>query len=181
MLSDYIQIYDKAVPAEICDQLIDFYHSRPYQDEGRLRAVTVKPSGPWDRDRVTALTDLVGSKLRSLAEQYGEQLGVREWWPDHYAQESLRVKCYLPELQHCFPPHVDVDRRANSTRFLSFLIYLNDSDAGTEFSARSEIVAAEQGRVVVFPPQWQWPHQGLKPRSAAKYIASSYLHYAPDQ
>jgi hypothetical protein len=64
-----------------------------------------------------------------------------------------------------------------ATRFLAFLFYLNDSDAGTEFPLEGITVEAKQGRLVIFPPGLQWPHIGHEPRLGDKYIMSTYLHY----
>ena len=33
------------------------------------------------------------------------------------------------------------------------------------------------GRVIVFPPTWEYPHTGLPPKNDSKYIMSTYIHY----
>ena len=33
------------------------------------------------------------------------------------------------------------------------------------------------GRVIVFPPTWEYPHLGLPPKNDSKYIMSTYIHY----
>jgi hypothetical protein len=38
-------------------------------------------------------------------------------------------------------------------------------------------VQARQGRCVIFPPNWLYPHRGLQPQDTDKYILSTYLHY----
>ncbi len=34
-----------------------------------------------------------------------------------------------------------------------------------------------EGRLVIFPPMFAWPHAGLKPWSENKYLLHSYIHY----
>lgn len=174
----YLKTYDHAFTSEFCSELISVFESNPrlWEEEGRLTALSLRDREPW-ATKWSELREQISTVVNQLAEQYGQDLKCREWWPDSYAQETSRIKRYAPELYQCFPPHVDVDRRANSGRFLSFLFYLNDSDAGTRFVSLDHTVSARQGRCLVFPPQWQFPHEGLLPQSEPKYILSSYLHY----
>jgi hypothetical protein len=58
--------------------------------------------------------------------------------------------------------------------------YLNDVEEGGETEFESEFgftVKPKQGRMVVFPPMWMFPHRGKQPISNSKYILSTYLHY----
>lgn len=119
--------------------------------------------------------------LRALAEQYAVTWATWQgisFLPQDYSMEGMRIKCYRPHSGDQFRTHVDVANRASSSRFLSFLLYLNDSDAGTHFARDSHTVPAQEGRVVLFPPLWTHPHAGLEPKgSTTKYILSTYLHY----
>ena len=38
-------------------------------------------------------------------------------------------------------------------------------------------VKPKRGRMLMFPPTWQYYHAGLKPISGMKYLLHSYLHY----
>lgn len=174
----YLRTYDSAFSPEFCSELVGVFDSNPrlWEEEGRLTALSLRDREPW-ATRWSLLRDAVSTVVNQLAEQYGSDVNCREWWPDTYAQETARIKRYDPSRSQCFPPHVDIDRRANSGRFLSFLFYLNDSDAGTRFVDLDFTVEARQGRCLVFPPQWQFPHEGLAPKREPKYILSSYLHY----
>lgn len=177
-MHQYLQVYDSVFTAEFCSELIQHFdtQSRYWEEEGRLTALSLRDREPWAvvwgqlREQITTV-------VNRLALQYSSDVNCREWWPNDYAIETARIKRYDPQRNQCFPPHVDVDRRANSSRFLSFLFYLNDSDAGTHFVNMDRVIDARQGRCLMFPPQWQFPHEGLAPQGGSKYIVSSYLHY----
>ena len=78
------------------------------------------------------------------------------------------------------PPHVDVMRAEESRRFLTAILYLNDSGGGeTIFPGLDLTVAPAAGRMVVFPPLWLFPHAGLAPRDRPKYILHRYMWYEP--
>ena len=108
-------------------------------------------------------------------------------WPERYGYEAIRMKRYLDNDYDRFDPHVDVLNHATARRFLAFFIYLNDVDDGgeTEFYTFTKpgtyipyAVKPQRGRLLMFPPTWQYYHAGLKPTSGKKYILHSYCHYA---
>ena len=78
-----------------------------------------------------------------------------------------------------FLDHVDVGNYESARRFLVFFVYLNDVAVGgeTEFVSLDLKVSAECGKVLVFPPTWQYRHAGKSPVSNDKYIVGTYLHY----
>jgi len=129
----------------------------------------------------TEATDLLTDKIYSVAADYvttwGRVEGV-DLLPSTFAMEGMRIKCYRPNGLDQFKLHVDVANRDSSGRFLSFLLYLNDSDAGTEFPLEGKTVEAREGRLLMFPPLWTYPHIGHMPKDGStKYILSTYLHY----
>ena len=38
-------------------------------------------------------------------------------------------------------------------------------------------IEPEQGKLIMFPPLWMYPHAGEAPKSNDKFILGSYLHY----
>ena len=67
----------------------------------------------------------------------------------------------------------------SARRFLVLFFYLNDVEEGGEtyFQDIDFTVQPKEGRLLIFPPTWMFPHAGLKPVSNDKYIAGTYLHY----
>jgi hypothetical protein len=83
-----------------------------------------------------------------------------------YMLESFRIKRYEPTASGMFPPHVDVTSSVSMHRMLAVLWYLND---------------VSQGRLLMFPPTFMYPHAGLAPKGRAKYIIGTYLSYVRPQ
>ena len=90
--------------------------------------------------------------------------------------EALRIKKYKADGNDRFDMHIDVSNGAAAHRAVAMLFYLNDNDGYTDFPTKNIRVKPKKGRVVIFPPTWEYPHTGTKP-STEKYIMSSYLHY----
>ena len=185
---DYIRVIDSAFDQATCARACAQFE----QDSARHwvngdRCIELDLFGAAKTSRWTPATQTRENAWRAFADQVVATLTTcvteyRTKWdplhmmPDTWALEGLRVKCYRP-MTHEFRLHVDQANRASSPRFLACLIYLNDNSAGTEFPQFNLTVGAKAGRILLFPPTWQYPHRGLMPTTDTKYIASTYLHY----
>lgn len=78
-----------------------------------------------------------------------------------------------------FKPHVDQDAGGTISRVFAIIMYLNDVTEGgeTEFPHYSIKVKPEKGKVLIFPCNYLFPHQGNMPISNDKYIATSFINY----
>jgi hypothetical protein len=169
-LSDFIRVYDKAVPEQLCDELIQL--------------MQVEKGKRFDTDayRFTQLDLMEGhsekgielvTQVMPLLELYMQEVKCAEFLP-FASFENVRIKLYNPGDE--FTPHVDVVNHETARRALVFIIYLNDNDGDTEFQLAGVKVTPKRGRMVVFPPLWMFPHSGKAPTSD-KYIAMSCVHY----
>ncbi len=91
--------------------------------------------------------------------------------------EEFRIKRYYNNGNEKFDEHVDVNDIDSSIRAVAFLFYLNDNDGNTLFPLHNLNIQPVSGRVIVFPPTWEYPHTGLPPKIDSKYIMSTYIHY----
>ena len=101
--------------------------------------------------------------------------------PFGYAKhfEEFRVKRYKVGGIDRFGEHVDVATHASAKRCVAMLFYLNSVPVGghTVFPQQGESFRPTKGYVTIFPPTWEYPHEGQPPLSNTKYIMSTYLHY----
>ena len=100
--------------------------------------------------------------------------------PKSFSIEEIRVKRYQNDGIDVFDDHVDVGDHLSAARYLAFIFYLNTVEVGGEtvfLGSNNYIVKPKPGQVVVFPPNWQFPHKGCPPISGNKYIMSSYLQF----
>lgn len=183
-LADYIRVYDNALPAHFCAQLIQGFQENV--DAQRINGRGVRAGLEH-----SAWTELVISKLADQA-FLGFFLNQIEHWLQRYNDEvrlsipvplrpntaPLTMKRYRAGHDEAFQPHFDsIDAVAG--RYMVFLWYLNDVvDGGeTEFCDLGLKVSARTGRLLMFPPYWMYQHAGLPPRSGDKYILSTYLMF----
>jgi len=186
--NNFIRVIDNAVSSELCEQIIAEFkrdHTLHHHDGDRyieLETYDQRGQGKWNPKleararRWNPLTDSIAQTVVEMTTDYRARWDPYLMTPQVWSMEGIRVKSYEPNV-HEFRLHVDQGNRDSACRFIACLIYLNNNEAGTEFPQEQFTVSAEQGRMVLFPPNWQFPHRGLMPTINTKYILSTYLHF----
>ena len=178
-LNDYIRVCP-ALAETNCNDLIQTFNEnekKHVRRENKVQNFTeLNLNGVAD---IYTLNCLV-RKIRTLTNIYTDHnpTGGR-FFPSEYGFEEFRIKRYNTD-EDSFGPHVDVGDLNSSRRFLAFLFYLNDDFEGgtTVFKTPdTHIIKPTVGEVLMFPPTWQYPHEGRPVKSGTKYIMSTYLHY----
>ena len=178
-LSDFIRVAP-ALDSRTSEDLITTYYKNEDKRARRLNRVQSFTELNYNQVAEEHLMNCLVRKIRTLVNIYKDHnpTGGR-FFPEKYGVEEFRIKCYN-EAEDCFSQHVDVGDANSSKRFLAFLFYLNDNfDGGnTVFKLPDkEIIKPKQGDVLMFPPTWQYPHEGKPVIAGTKFIMSTYLHY----
>ena len=192
-MDNFIKVYDNVIDEDSCQLLIDKFEASEDQYEvvrqvERDKAISFSQINLLDHNKDWAS---VAAGAMEMFQDYilhyiNDCKIMPKQWPTTYGLEAVRIKRYLPNDFDRFDPHVDVMNYETSRRFLAFFIYLNDVDEGGETIFLSinkpgtyipVKIKPEQGRLLMFPPTWQYYHAGLKPVSDKKYLMNSYCHY----
>ena len=182
-LEKYVRVYDDALDVNTCRAIIDQSSKikwerwnrdgRPQFDQFNVTGEAEVPpmDGPW-----TKIHNEMILSIRKYTNQYMDDVGCVDQWPMENALEQLRLKRYKVGENDRFEWH-DVGDHSSARRFLAMFYYLNDVEKGGETEFSHTKVKPVQGRVLMFPPMWMFPHAGLAPVSNDKYIIGTYLHY----
>ena len=178
-MDNYIKCYDNVVTDEFCDDIVSKFENDYTQHEQWpinnpfFTQINLQKSGIWESEQ---------SELKEVFEKY-IKLYKKECeidgnqWPNSFGLEPFRIKRYLPDGQS-FRPHVDVNTKQNSTRFLAFFLYLtNNKEGSTIFTKHKVKSSCTKGSLLIFPPNWLYLHSGEKCVETNKYIVGSYAHY----
>jgi len=191
-MDNYIKVYDDVIDETSCKELIkkfedahETFETVHQEDDGSaisFEQINLLVQG-WS-DVQKGLLEL----FQDYIVHYKIDCNVYDkMWPKTYGYEAVRMKRYLNNEYDRFDPHVDVMDHESARRFLAFFVYLNDVEEGgeTKFLNINKpgtyipyTVEPKRGRLLMFPPTWQYYHAGLKPVSGYKYIIHSYCHYA---
>lgn len=190
-LSDYVMTFDRALPAQTCEQLIHDFESETGQLSVRNQqggdAKMVRSFHELNIMQTPVISRAIRAEIVNITYRYAQEYlsatPIRgHHWPaaEHTGLEQYRLKKYNPNGDR-FSDHVDVLDYQSARRFLAFFWYLNTPAGGgeTEFYNLDKPIkiTPEAGRLVMFPPLWTFPHAGLPTTYNPKYILSGYFHY----
>ena len=180
LLSDYVKVYDGTLAPERCAALIERFeadaaHHERMQADRSYNFAELNVRRHWPEVEAEIFAVMMGAIQR-----YHQELGIGAAWPNKVDAEKVRMKRYLPGGGEGFAPHVDVMNDEQSRRFLTAILYLNETgDGETVFPKLDLSVAPAPGRMLIFPPLWLYQHAGMPPKGTAKYILHRYLWYPP--
>ena len=178
-----IKVYDNAAPAALCEQVMSLFEISDHRYVG-------KPgSGISDKKNVTELYidphldtfSAIDQQLFAIFSDYAQQYFSHfDWFNPRYRDVGYFVKKYAKGQGH-FDTHVDVSVAKNAKRMLVMILYLNDVLEGgeTEFVHTGHQVKPRQGRLLLFPPMWMYPHKSKLTLSGDKYTLNTFLEFLP--
>ncbi len=94
--------------------------------------------------------------------------------------EGFKIHKY-PRNEGFFEWHVDNYNLSVSARVLSCVWYLNSLSEGgeTEFMYQKRAVKPEEGKLLLFPPGFEYVHRGMPSNEKDKYIVVTFVEHAP--
>ena len=178
-MNNLIKVYDNVIDKEYCNELISKFENNEqlhekFDSEGMVfTQINIQKIG-WVSDN-----NIIKKVFTANVEKYKNDYEISEQqMPLTCVLEPVRMKRYLPNNYDEFKPHVDVNQKANCTRFLVMFLYLADNKKGKTIFPNLDVeIECKQGSLLMFPPMWPWLHAGTKPINESKYIMQSYLHY----
>ncbi len=181
-LKHYVRVYDDALDAALCRQMVDsFTNLARFQARNGRGVRSGLEESAWTELNVTRLSDqaftlMFRMKIDAALDRYNGDVGLQIPLPNSRTVADLIMKRYRPQGDERFQLHFDsIHHVAN--RYLVLLWYLNDVAEGgaTRFPQLDISVAPRVGRLLMFPPYWMYQHEGAPPVSGDKYILSTYL------
>ena len=171
-----VKVYDGIIPDKICEILISTFE----KNKGNHEYINDNNCPCFTQVNLNMVsTDTVRSLIPYITEVYKRYRNDTNnyYSPPLKELEEFRIKRYTTNGDERFDEHVDVTDYDSSLRAVAFLFYLNDNDGNTLFSRHGLNIRPVSGKVIIFPPTWEYPHSGLPPKSNSKYIMSTYIHY----
>jgi len=192
---NFIRVIDDAMTHEQCAKLIDGFHA--VHDHGgsytrqklerqpkNLKADTAIDSSElllqnFFREHQESVMLMLNKHITAYVEDFETGMfgvDVGEHFP--MSQSGIKIQMTKPsEGYHVW--HCENSSLINRSRFLTWILYLNDIDEGgeTEMIHLSERISPKTGRLVIFPAGWTHAHRGNPPLSNTKYIATGWMEY----
>jgi hypothetical protein len=185
-ITDYIRVYESAFPPDMCDELIrrfeasgDTKHEldKMENEEKPIRSYLELGITKDHKDFLDIQAVLM--KLTEMASlKYQSEVPVRTF-PREIGCETFRVQKFRNGTDDCFKYHVDVQNYASARRFVALNWFLNDVEKGAElyFPHPNIRIQPRQGRLVLYPATWMYPHAVEPCVTGDSYVITTYLHY----
>jgi len=178
-LSHYVRVYDNAFPKHLCQELIKGFEDRSeksirqeYNGYPNFHLMYVT------KMKNRTLGSSVSHHLNDVYQKYKKDINQDFFPKKPITMSQPKVKKYDMGTDDRYDRHVDITNQVDAKRYVAFLIFLNTVEEGgsTVFDSIGTVNAV-QGRCIVFPPNWLYPHAGLRAISDNKYILSAYGLY----
>jgi len=167
------------LPDTICDSLVELFeedseHHERVDDQSKPTFTQLNLN-----QHHAKIVPTLSAYVVELINLFKNDVPAAKFLPPSKFLEEFRVKRYSVGGIDRFDEHVDVSSHATAKRALAMLFYLNSVPVGgqTTFPQHGVSFRPTKGYVTVFPPTWDYPHEGQPPISNTKYIMSTYLHY----
>ena len=170
-----IKTYDNVIPSSMCKSLIEKYEANIDNIDKRhnqffnFNEILLQKYPETFEEEFKYAFDA----FNECVVDYVNSLEIA-FWPPKYGYEMFRLKKY--PLDGYFVEHIDVTGESTMKRFLSFFCYLNNA-GGTRFTHLDYEVESKEGRLLLFPPMWMFPHEAIVSNKENKFLLHTYLHY----
>jgi len=121
------------------------------------------------------ISDFMTEVMTDGWKEYSKTLPTPQGQPMSFSDYSVRV---YYKGQGKFLEHVDQSAGPNVIRTFGVILYLNTVDEGgsTDFMDYKLKIKPEAGKLVIFPCNYLFRHEGTVPLSEDKYIITSFLN-----
>ena len=200
-INNLIYENENSLNSDLCIKLIKLYEENSeYHNEGRTisgvhknikdttdmlipKYFTNERNTVWEK-----IQETLQLELQKNLEIYIDNLSLPEMVSNNEGYDTLSTRCLHTDnfmiqkynkLIGKYKYHNDfiADSAKNRHRILTYLWYLNTVEEGghTEFFG-NYLIQPKQGKLILFPSSWTFPHCGKVPISNDKYIITGWLY-----
>jgi hypothetical protein len=179
VLNDFIQIHENAINLDTCEFLVELFEQNPEYRESednlnysQFNLTDVKGLS----EEVNKVHNELIQNVFKYRDEYYDTFDKRVF-PKTHAFEKFKIQRFMPdEEEDDTETYVDVQDYTSARRFLCFMWYLNDNEAGQD-EFLDLFIQPEKGKLVIYPSLWLFPHKKIAPVKESQYILRTYLHY----
>lgn len=184
-LNDYIKIYENNIPDELSERIVN-----TYKDTNLWNHLTI---GKGEINLNIRLVEGIGISEYNIKNESEERIKIDN---EIFNILSKAINEYINEFPLCFVLrdcgyqllryeqgyfyrlHVDKLREKEPDRILSCIISLNEDYEGGEiaFFNRKKIIKLKKGSILVFPSNFQYPHEILPIKSGTRYSIITWFN-----
>ena len=191
-LTDFIMEFPDTLTDEECDECIEwFWDNEDLHTGGRTYGYDEHGDRQNVTDRNVKRTTQVHPRpehsvsrfCEKIFQRYNEYCDVRPYpLGQPMCLTAFSIRIYY-QNNGWFIEHQDQAQGPNSQRQFGIVLYLNDVEEGgqTYFGELDLGIKAERGKMIIFPANYLFRHEGQKPISCDKYAITAFMNFQPYQ
>ena len=184
---NHIQIYDNMLSKEGCQHIIDYFESNINLSFKGYAAgkVDIKTKDSQDltlrleyprNEGEYKINEYIIQSLQKGTEKYRNKFRLLDMMVGTWHVDDRFNIQRFDEGQGYHGVHCEHSKDA-CNRMLVWMIYLNNAKCGTRFYEPRRDVKAKQGRLVMWPSYWTYPHSGITPNKGEKYLMTGWWRF----
>jgi len=184
-----IYLEHNSLPNELCEEIIEMFENDDSQYEGVTAAglnkdvkntkdLRIPNNDKWNKI-LEVLTKELHRNLNLYIKSLKTDLNDYSIFSKNFLYEnSFQIQRYIKnEGKYIYHHDHDIRFDQKDHRVITYLWYLNTVYQGGETEIWKNIkIKPEQGKLLLFPASWTFPHSGLIPESNDKYIITGWLY-----
>ena len=188
-MENLIYLENNSLPNELCEEIIEMFENDDSQYEG-VTAAGLNKDIKDSQDLVIPMNDKWSKIVEVLTKELHRNLNlyIKSLKTDlkDYAifsknflyENSFQIQRYQKNVgKYIYHHDHDIRFDQKDHRVITYLWYLNTVEEGGETELWKTIkVKPEEGKLLLFPASWTFPHSGLMPKSNDKYIITGWLY-----
>ena len=192
---NHIQVYDNILSKDVCNNIIEYFDGHPNRAKGHTGKGIRKDIKNGTNlivlinDCSKFMYDLLGSdiipSLNKGIVKYKKKFPFLEELNIWEMDDAFNIQKFDGKEEGYFVRHCEndgIENPYNNTihghcRMLVWMIYLNNAKSGTRFYYPTRDIKAKQGRLVIWPADWTYPHSGIIPNRGEKYLMTGWYAY----
>jgi Rps23 Pro-64 3,4-dihydroxylase Tpa1-like proline 4-hydroxylase len=180
----YVLINKTSLSKPLCNEIIERFERQENKRDGSIFSGVkkdIKDTTDFhlceDSENWKDIDKVLSNELSKALEEYILRLNKKTqvFGYSSISDKGFQIQKYEKGVgKYVF--HNDFIHNQQEARILTYLWYLNTIEEGgqTDFLDRG-IVKAEQGKLILFPACWTYPHAGVMPVSDNKYIITGWV------
>jgi len=204
--NQFVGIYRDVCNKSFCDNIIKFFDRYEKDKVTHFEAGTKDPFAKESESVVWKTPDNYGGPLQRSDHALNlDAIADKKWYDEvnnkvfecldlykqkYFGLQSNQLSDYtnpFVKMQKTYPQggyhvwHFEVDRIADVSRVLAWILYLNDVPEGegeTEFLFQGLRIKPEYGTLVIWPAHFTHVHRGNPVYTTEKYITTGWIEYA---
>ena len=180
-------IYESTIPLDVCDQLIDFYHTSEEFEKRSGQISNIAGSNPDHKESIDLSIPINYAKFDQRLDNYFVLLHQSFLsFFEKYKQAELpsvisnvfNIQWYPPNGGYKIWHFERTNQKHSRKRHLVWMTYLTDNpDGGTEFYFQDLYIPAEKGKTIIWPAEWTHTHKGRVDSNLEKMIITGWMEF----